>query len=59
MAMRTKIDKIWNFDELEAEIEGIGRCFAQIENIKRQSLNYECYEDTRSNADHKRTNIAV
>ena len=28
----------WNFDELDAEIEGIGRCFAQIENIKRQSL---------------------
>lgn len=25
-----------NFDELDAEIEGIGNCFAQIENIKRQ-----------------------
>ena len=37
-AMRTEIDKNWNFDELKAEIEGIGRCFAQIENIKRQSL---------------------
>lgn len=27
-------------DESNAEIEGIGRCFAHIENIKRQSLNY-------------------
>ena len=26
------------FDESDAEIEGIRRCFAQIENIKRQSL---------------------
>ncbi|MBD9293034.1 MAG: hypothetical protein EGS78_00215 [Bacteroidales bacterium] len=25
-----------NFDELDAEIEGIGSCFAKIENIKRQ-----------------------
>ena len=32
-AMRTEIDKIWKFDELEAEIEGIGRCFAQSNNI--------------------------
>lgn len=32
-AMRTEIDINWNFDESEAEIEGIGRCFAQIENI--------------------------
>ena len=37
--MRTEIDKNWNFDESEAEIEGIGRCFVQYNNIKRQSLN--------------------
>ena len=29
----------WNFDESDAEIEGIVCCFAQIENIKRQALN--------------------
>ena len=33
-AMRTGIDKNWNFDESVAVIEGIGRCFAQILNIK-------------------------
>ena len=36
--------EIENFDESDAEIEGIGRCFAQIENIKRQSLNRDCRE---------------
>lgn len=30
--------EIENFDESDAEIEGIGRCFAHIENIRRQSL---------------------
>lgn len=27
-------------DESDSEIEGIGHCFAQFENIKLQSLNY-------------------
>lgn len=33
-AKRTEIDKNWNFEESEAEIKGIGRCFALSENIK-------------------------
>ena len=37
---RPESDINLNFDESDAEIEGIGRCFAQIENIKRQSLIY-------------------
>ena len=31
------------FDESDAEIEGIVRCFAQIKNIKRQSLLIQKY----------------
>ena len=34
-AKRTEIDKNWNFEESEAEIKEIGRCFAQYNNIKR------------------------
>ena len=49
--MRTEIDKNWNFDESDAEIEEIGRCFAQIEKIKRQSLDYDICQFLTSKRD--------
>lgn len=36
------LDETLSFDEPNAEIEGIGLCFAKIENIKRQSLSILC-----------------
>ena len=55
---RPETDINWNFDESDAEIEWIGRCFAHIENIKRQSLDMliDRNDDTINLCEMKYTN---